>query len=130
MYTEIRTLLKLCSQNWGVSQIFLQLFKISFLYVSYYLSVNISDALGTMLEDYISSKPPRIQSPNSLSVAKGATGRNLFKRFMKRHGDKLVCQPTGTSTAITAGFSREQAGIFFDCKEKRFLHMTIQSHVF
>jgi hypothetical protein len=51
MYTEIRTLLKPCSQNWGVGQLFLQLLKRNFLCVSYYLSVNISDALGTMLED-------------------------------------------------------------------------------
>jgi len=49
--TEIRTLLKPCSQNWGVGQLFLQLLKRSFLYVSYYLSVNISDQLGAMLED-------------------------------------------------------------------------------
>jgi hypothetical protein len=33
---------------------------------------------------------------------------------MKRHGDKLVRQPTGTAIAIAAGFSREQVGIFFD----------------
>ena len=49
-YTEIRTLLKPCSQNWGVVQLFLRLLR-SFLYVSYYFSVNISDALGTTLED-------------------------------------------------------------------------------
>lgn len=52
--------------------------------------------------------------PNPFSAAKGAKGRNLFKRFMKRHGDKLVRQPTGTSIAIAAGFSREEVGIFFD----------------
>jgi hypothetical protein len=33
---------------------------------------------------------------------------------MKRYDDKLVRQPTGTSIAIAAGFSREQVGFFFD----------------
>jgi hypothetical protein len=32
-YTEIRTLLKPCSQNWSVDQLFRQLLKRSFLYV-------------------------------------------------------------------------------------------------
>jgi hypothetical protein len=50
-YTKIRTILKPCSQNWGVGQLFPQLLKRIFLHVSYYLGVNISDALGTMLED-------------------------------------------------------------------------------
>jgi hypothetical protein len=38
---------------------------------------------------------------------------------MKRHSDKLsLPQPTGTSTAIATGFSKEQVGIFFDFYEK------------
>jgi len=51
IYAEIRMLLKPCSQNWVVGQLFLQLLKRSFLHVSYYLSANIADALSTMLED-------------------------------------------------------------------------------
>jgi hypothetical protein len=38
---------------------------------------------------------------------------------MKRRCDKLpLRQPAGTSTARATGFSKEQAGIFFDLYEK------------
>jgi hypothetical protein len=40
---------------------------------------------------------------------------------VKQHSDKLsLRQPTGTSTARTTGFSKEQMGIFFDLYEKEF----------
>jgi len=53
--------------------------------------------------------------PSPFSIAKAAAGKEWFKRFMKRHSDKLSSrQPTGTSTATVTGFSREQMGIFFD----------------
>ena len=38
---------------------------------------------------------------------------------MKRHSDKLsLRQPTGTYTAGTEGFRKEQVGVFFDLYEK------------
>jgi hypothetical protein len=38
---------------------------------------------------------------------------------MKRHSDELsLRQPTGTSTATSTGFGKEQMGIFFDLYEK------------
>jgi hypothetical protein len=43
----------------------------------------------------------------------------MFKRFMKRHCDKLTMrQPSGTPSARATGFSKEQAGIFFGLYEK------------
>ena len=57
--------------------------------------------------------------PNPFSIAKEAAGKDWFKRFMKRHSDKLsLRQPTGTSTARVTGFNKEQVGIFFDLYEK------------
>jgi len=53
--------------------------------------------------------------PNSFSIAREAAGKDWFKRFMKRHSDKLsLRQPTGTSTARATGFSKEQVMVFFD----------------
>jgi hypothetical protein len=51
-------------------------------------------------------------------TAKEVTGKDWFKLCMKRLSHKLsLLQPTGTSTARAIGFSKEQAGIFFDLNE-------------
>jgi len=51
--------------------------------------------------------------PIPFSIAKQAAGKDWFKRYMKRHNDKLsLRQPTGTSTARATGFSKEQVGDF------------------
>jgi hypothetical protein len=58
--------------------------------------------------------------PNPFSIATGAAAKDWFRRFMKRHGDKLsLRQPTGTSPARVTGFSKEQLGIFFGLYEKQ-----------
>ena len=57
--------------------------------------------------------------PSPFSIAKEAAGKDWFKRCMKGHSDKLsLGRPTGTSTARTTGFGKEQVGIFFDLYEK------------
>jgi hypothetical protein len=58
--------------------------------------------------------------PNQFLIATEAAGKDWFKRFMKRHNDKLALrQPTGISTARAIGFSKEQMGIFFGLYEKQ-----------
>jgi len=55
----------------------------------------------------------KIASP--FSFAKEAASEDWFKRCMKRHSDKLsLRQPTGTSTARSTGFSKEEVGIFLE----------------
>jgi len=57
--------------------------------------------------------------PNPFSIAREAAGKDWFKRFMKRHIDKLsLRQPTRTSTARATGFSKEQVAVFYDWYEK------------
>ena len=69
--------------------------------------------------------------PNLLSIAKESAGKDWFKRFMKRHSDKMLRQPTGTPTARATEFSKEQVGIFFDLYEKELLLlMNTHLHVF
>jgi hypothetical protein len=57
--------------------------------------------------------------PTPFSTATETADKDWFKRFMKRHSDKLLLRhPTGTSTARATGFSKEQLGIFFGLYEK------------
>jgi len=71
----------------------------------------------------------KIRSP--FSTAKEAVVKDWFKRYMKRHSDKLsLGQPTGTSIARATGFSKEQVGIFFDLYEKELAHDYPSSLIF
>ena len=57
--------------------------------------------------------------PSPFSIAKAAAGKDLFKRCVERHSDKLSLRhPTGTFTARTTGFSKEQVGTLFGLYEK------------
>jgi len=68
--------------------------------------------------------PVHNKTASPYSISKEGADKDWFKRCMKRHSDKLsLCQPTGTSTARATGFSKEQAGIFFDLYEKSLLLM-------
>jgi hypothetical protein len=53
------------------------------------------------------------------SITTEPEGKDWFKRYMKRHSDKLsLRQITGTSTARDTGFRTIKLGIFFDLYEK------------
>jgi hypothetical protein len=59
--------------------------------------------------DYVRRLAFQNKISNPFSIAKEAAGKDWFKRFVKRHSDKLsLRQPTGTSTARVTGFSKEQ----------------------
>jgi len=65
--------------------------------------------------------------PNPFSTAKGAAGKDWFKRFMKWHGDKLsLRQPKGTSTAT----ARNKWRFSSICTKKSLLLMITHLHVF